>query len=126
MRIIPGWVSCLPTGGSGAPLTCRALRPASHSSSSTSDKSSPAILSPRCAASNVGEVGEGLLRRQDYFSFFRYFSNSSNGRQLITLPFSTQARLACEMPYFMKARARSSWASVSIVMLTPAPTASRT
>ena len=72
-----------------------------------------------------GKVREGVLPVQDYFPFFRYFSNSSKGRQLITLPFSTQARLAWEMPYFMKPRARSSWASVSMVMLTPAPIASR-
>jgi putative redox protein len=39
--------------------------------------------------------------RSGYFPSFRYFSNSARGRQLITLPFSTQARLACEMPYFM-------------------------
>ena len=41
-----------------------------------------------------GKIREGVLHRHDYFPFFRYFSNSSKGRQLITLPFSTQARLA--------------------------------
>src|SRR5215218_3917126 len=71
------------------------------------------------------KIGEGVPHA-DYFPFFRYVSNSSKGRQLITLPFSTQARLACETPYFIKPRARSSWASVSMVILTPVPTASRT
>ena len=48
-----------------------------------------------------GEVGEWVLHGNGYFPSSRYFSNSARGRQLITLPFSTQARLACETPYFM-------------------------
>ena len=48
-----------------------------------------------------GEAGEEVLHGNGYFPSFRNFSNSARGRQLITLPFSTQARLACETPYFM-------------------------
>ena len=48
-----------------------------------------------------GEAGERVLHGDGYFPSFRYLSNSDRGRQLITLPFSTQARLACETPYFM-------------------------
>ena len=48
-----------------------------------------------------GEAGERVFHGGGYFPSFRYFSNSARGRQLITLPFSTQARLAWETPYFM-------------------------
>lgn len=60
-----------------------------------------------------------------YLPLFRYASNSGHGRQFMTLSFSTHARRACETPNLVKLRALSSWASVSIVMRTPAFTASR-
>jgi hypothetical protein len=49
----------------------------------------------------LGEVGEGIFQPRIYFPFFKYFSKSLQGRQLITLSFSTHARRACETPYFM-------------------------
>ena len=139
---IPGQASCVLPGGSVVLRTCMGLsvRPptparASQAPTSAMRAGGPTVnelVAEYLAQDPVrfivafGKVREGVLHRQDYFPFLMYFSNSSKGRQLITLPFSTQARLACETPYFMKPRARSSWASVSMVMLTPAPTASRT
>jgi hypothetical protein len=55
-----------------------------------------------------------------YLPLLRYSSNSFQGRQLMTLSFSTHARRAWETPNFAKLRAVSSWASVSMVIRTPA------
>ncbi|MCA1688550.1 MAG: FAD-dependent oxidoreductase [Actinobacteria bacterium] len=66
------------------------------------------------------DAGGYRVFARGYFPFLRHSSNSPHGRQFITLPFSTHARRAWEMPNFAKPRAVSSWASVSMVMRAPA------
>src|SRR5688572_30674226 len=105
---------CLPRSPEGSACEAGDTAPLARS---TSD-------GPQGAARLPGDAW-AFCQRGVYLPRLRYSAKSVHGRQFTTLPFSTHARRAWETPNLAKLRDLSSWASVSMVIFTPAFTASR-